>query len=274
MPAPQSRETARPAPPKAKPAARVTQPEQELTRGGFPGMLTQPLMRSAPLTKQQWDKLDQIYHTGEADSGQYVEPMQGPRRAAGSKPTAPLTPEQWKKLAEVYHLGEQHQVPAEATRGPIRAAGSKPAAPLTKEEWAALNQIYFMGECRPFCPPETEAGLRGALSIKTALDTPQEVQYGYRPALRSGMSARATEQPLPEIPDDIALGDGEIVVVARFEVAADGAAKVSLTAPPPEPKLAELLLAALRKWRFSPAYQGGRAVDSTLEVRLTISPPP
>jgi hypothetical protein len=36
-------------------------------------------------------------------------------------------------------------------------------------------------------------------------------------------------------------------------------------------KVRPMPLEALRKWRFSPAYQGGRAVDSTLEVRLTIS---
>ena len=69
----------------------------------------------------------------------------------------------------------------------------------------------------------------------------------------------------------LSLPAGELVAVARFQVAADGATTVDLTGPTTEPKLNDLLLATLRRWRFAPAYQSGRAVDSTLELRLTIS---
>jgi protein TonB len=76
---------------------------------------------------------------------------------------------------------------------------------------------------------------------------------------------------MPEIPADLILDAGEIVVVARFLVAADGVAQVELTGPTPEAKLNEVLLAALQKWRFTPAFRDGRAVESTVEARLEIS---
>jgi outer membrane biosynthesis protein TonB len=278
-PKPQAASNA-PAPPPAVAAPIVTPEMQEMTREGFPGMKTAPLTRSAPLTAAQWNKLDETYHLGTTNSGSEVEPTQGPRRAAASKRAPPLTKEQWAALDRIYHVGKTDQFGATVQGAALRAAASERAPRLTREQWAALDKIYFVGagdSGRDVVA--ADAGLRGALSITAAVNAPaQAVEYGYGSALRrgaGGIAARAIEQPMPEITTEIGREltptGGTLVAVARFAVAADGTAKVDLTGPTPAPKLNEVLLAALQKWRFTPAYQGGSPVASTLEVRLTIS---
>jgi periplasmic protein TonB len=84
------------------------------------------------------------------------------------------------------------------------------------------------------------------------------------------MSAVATEHPDPEIPADIDLGADPVTVVARFHVAADGTTTVELSQGAADPRLNEVLLAAFKKWRFTPAYRGGRAAESVIDYRTTI----
>lgn len=271
-----------PAPPSAQrppaSAPTITPELQEITRDGFAGMKTAPLSRTAPLTAEQWNKLDKTYNVGAPDSGTYVEAGRAPRRAAASERAPPLTNEQWAALNRIHHVGAgDGGAYIEAMRGPLRAAASQRAPPLTKEEWATLDKILFVGEPASGRDVRTEeAARRGALSVMTAFNTPaQDVQYGYGSALRhggvGGIAARVIDKPMPEIAPTLAPTGGTLVATARFAVAADGTAKVDLTGPTPEPKLNEVLLAALQKWRFTPAYQGGSPVASMLEVRLTIS---
>jgi periplasmic protein TonB len=85
------------------------------------------------------------------------------------------------------------------------------------------------------------------------------------------MSARAMFQPLPQIPEDLRRDNLELVAVARFRVAANGTAAVELVQPTPHAELNRSLLEALKRWRFFPAMQDGKAVASTVDIRIPIS---
>jgi protein TonB len=81
-------------------------------------------------------------------------------------------------------------------------------------------------------------------------------------------AARAIAQPLPELPDDLREQAYQTVATARFVIHADGSVDVELLKPTPNPRLNQLLLEALRKWRFFPALQSGRPVESRQDVRV------
>ena len=55
------------------------------------------------------------------------------------------------------------------------------------------------------------------------------------------------------------------LVVARGNT---GAVDVELIKPTHNPRLNQLLLDALRKWRFFPAMKNGEAVESTQDIRV------
>jgi protein TonB len=85
------------------------------------------------------------------------------------------------------------------------------------------------------------------------------------------MGARAIYQPLPQIPPALRRRAVELVAVARFHVAASGAADVELIEPTSDPELNRALLASLKTWRFFPAMDQGRPVASSIEIRIPIS---
>lgn len=88
-------------------------------------------------------------------------------------------------------------------------------------------------------------------------------------AAASGDStARPLAQPLPALPDDLREQAYQTVATARFLVHADGSVEVELIKPTPSPRLNQILLTALRQWRFFPAMQSGRPVESRLEIRV------
>lgn len=80
--------------------------------------------------------------------------------------------------------------------------------------------------------------------------------------------ARLLSQPLPELPDDLREQGYQAVAVARFAIHADGTFDVDLLKPTPNPRLNQILLATLRQWRFFPATEDGRPVDSHQDVRV------
>jgi protein TonB len=49
---------------------------------------------------------------------------------------------------------------------------------------------------------------------------------------------------------------------------ADGSVDVELVKPTPIPRLNQILLEALRKWRFFPAMQTGHPVESRQDIRV------
>jgi protein TonB len=73
---------------------------------------------------------------------------------------------------------------------------------------------------------------------------------------------------MPFLPDDLREDAYQAMAIARFNVHADGTVDVELSKPTSNPRLNALLLDALRKWRFFPAMQDGRAIESHQDVRV------
>ncbi|GAB7523585.1 energy transducer TonB [Paraburkholderia sp. 2C] len=80
--------------------------------------------------------------------------------------------------------------------------------------------------------------------------------------------AHAILQPLPSLPDDLREDAFQAVATARFSVHPDGSVDVALIKPTHNPRLNQLLLDALKKWRFFPAMKNGEAVESTQDIRV------
>jgi protein TonB len=80
--------------------------------------------------------------------------------------------------------------------------------------------------------------------------------------------ARAITQPLPEIPDDLREAAYHAIALARFTIHPDGSADVELLQPTQQPRLNQLLLSALHNWRFFPATENGKPVESHQDVRV------
>jgi protein TonB len=80
--------------------------------------------------------------------------------------------------------------------------------------------------------------------------------------------ARLLSEPLPMLPDDLREQAYQAVAVARFLVHADGTFDIELVKPTPNPRLNQILLETLRKWRFFPAMENGHPVDSQQDVRV------
>lgn len=75
-------------------------------------------------------------------------------------------------------------------------------------------------------------------------------------------------QPLPVLPDDLREDGYQAVAVARFLVHADGTFDIDLVKPTANPRLNQILLETLRRWRFFPAMENGRPVESRQDVRV------
>ncbi|MGH8780886.1 energy transducer TonB [Paraburkholderia sp.] len=75
-------------------------------------------------------------------------------------------------------------------------------------------------------------------------------------------------QPLPDLPDDLRELAYQAVAVARFTIRPDGTCSVELIKPTANPRLNQILLDALRNWRFFPALDNGHPVESRRDVRV------
>lgn len=118
-------------------------------------------------------------------------------------------------------------------------------------------------------PNEPNEPSAAAASPARSTNSSEERPATSQPAASPGdAAARSIEQPLPELPDDLREQAYQTVATARFVIHADGSADVELLKPTPNPRLNQLLLEALRKWRFFPALQGGRPVESRQDVRV------
>lgn len=81
-------------------------------------------------------------------------------------------------------------------------------------------------------------------------------------------AAHAMSQPLPELPDDLREQAYQTVATARFAIHVDGSVEVDLIKPTSSPRLNQILLETLRKWRFFPAMQAGHPVESRQDIRV------
>ena len=84
------------------------------------------------------------------------------------------------------------------------------------------------------------------------------------------MGARAIYSPKPVIPEEFRQDALDVLVVARFHVAADGSASVELVIATPLPALNRTVLDTLNTWKFFPALQGGKPVPSVQDIRFRL----
>jgi protein TonB len=117
--------------------------------------------------------------------------------------------------------------------------------------------------------PVAEESRPAAEAPVHAAAAPEEKQSGTQSSTSSSdAAAHSIAQPLPELPDDLREQAYQTVATARFVIHVDGSVDVELVKPTPNPRLNQILLEALRKWRFFPALQGGRPVESRQDVRV------
>jgi len=83
--------------------------------------------------------------------------------------------------------------------------------------------------------------------------------------------AHAIYAPPPLIPDDLREDVLETEAIALFTVSPGGEVMVTLTKATDSPRLNEVLLDTLRRWKFIPAIRNGIAINSTVEVRIPIT---
>lgn len=84
------------------------------------------------------------------------------------------------------------------------------------------------------------------------------------------MGARAIDQPMPKIPEELREEAINAVAVARFHINADGAATVELSKPTPNPRINQIILNALKAWRFFPALRHGMPVPSVQDIKVAV----
>jgi periplasmic protein TonB len=86
-----------------------------------------------------------------------------------------------------------------------------------------------------------------------------------------GTKTRPIYAPVPSIPDDLRDEVMQATAIARFHVARDGSATVSLIKRTDYSELDQLILDSLSQWRFEPAIRDGVPVESDAEVRIRIA---
>ena len=139
---------------------------------------------------------------------------------------------------------------------PEPAAAAQPEAPPPKPRPPSPR-------ARPPAPPQTAAVPSAATAAPPTTSTAT--------APSGNMGARALFKPMPEIPEALRHHALDLTALARFRVAASGAAEVELVEPTPDPTLNAALLETLKRWRFFPAMENGKAVASTIDIRIPIT---
>ncbi|PCE25729.1 hypothetical protein BWP39_14475 [Paraburkholderia acidicola] len=148
---------------------------------------------------------------------------------------------------------------------PSHTTAARPSQPAVRER-AAPHRAQTEAPAEPAPSPApapaaaaTEAPTAHAPSTATATDTPKPTGFA---------EARLLSQPLPELPDDLREVAYQTVAIARFAVHVDGTCDVELIKPTQNPRLNQILLEALHNWRFFPALDNGRPVESHRDVRV------
>ncbi|MSP33394.1 MAG: hypothetical protein EXR06_00635 [Rickettsiales bacterium] len=106
---------------------------------------------------------------------------------------------------------------------------------------------------------------------KTAIEkdqTAQEKNAANQSDAKQNKIATITARPLPEIPEELRQEAFNSYAIARFYIAIDGLVTVELIRPCNNPRLNQLLLQSLRKWKFAPATSFGAPVASTQDVKI------
>ncbi|WP_408288291.1 energy transducer TonB [Paraburkholderia sediminicola] len=154
--------------------------------------------------------------------------------------------------------------PAPATKPADKRARALPqrAVPPARSQ----PEMQSMHSVAPAPPAQTTEEAKPAAEPPAHAAAPSEEKSA---ATASGdAAAHSISQPLPELPDDLREQAYQTVATARFMIHVDGSVDVELIKPTPNPRLNQILLESLRKWRFFPAMQAGHPVESRQDIRV------
>ncbi|WP_233410060.1 MULTISPECIES: energy transducer TonB [Burkholderia] len=176
-------------------------------------------------------------------------------------PSAPPTTHAKSKAAPIENTVSKPVPlrPAQAL-APVRpAAAAKRFDPASSHD-ALLTQ-------QPTASPETQTA-HATLDDARSASTTKADSATTHSASAGNAQARLISQPLPELPDDLREQGYQAMAVARFFVHADGTFDIDLVKPTQNPRLNQILLETLRRWRFFPAMENGHPVESQQDVRV------
>jgi protein TonB len=209
---------------------------------------------------------------------------QQPQRPASERALqalrVPRTPAATAAQTSLAHAARRSAAPALSapTSTPPSRDVPQPAAPTVLTAPVAPDTQHTpLTPQTPSAPPAAQAP-PAAPSAAAAAAAPAEpapsAQTPARSATQDSSSsagngtAHPILQPLPSLPDDLREDAFQAVATARFSVHRDGSVDVELIKPTHNPRLNQLLLDALKKWRFFPAMKNGEAVESTQDIRV------
>ena len=157
-------------------------------------------------------------------------PPENPPAAAFPAPIRPLP----LKPMPAKPLSRPHEAPPELH--PIEPA--KPAPP------AVLQPDISAPDARPVVPQAPSSTPAPAPPTPSSTPLPGAAQ-----------GARAIYRPVPIIPDDLREEALNVSAVARFHIDSNGTVAVELVTPTRNPRLNQVLLDSLSRWRFFPAVR-------------------
>ncbi|CAE6692785.1 TonB family protein [Paraburkholderia aspalathi] len=180
-----------------------------------------------------------------------VVELDPPKAPVAHTSPAPVAPEKPRQAAD-----PRPRVSARASTTP--SVPSKPDV-RSVQSVAPAQSAPTTQEPKPAAEPPARAA--GPASEERANATPSAASSGE-------VTAHAIAQPLPELPDDLRDQAYQTVATARFAIHVDGSVDVELIKPTANPRLNQILLETLRKWRFFPAMQAGHPVESRQDIRV------
>jgi protein TonB len=181
---------------------------------------------------------------------------------AAPESRAPQTPAAIPSQAAPTHERARSRTATQRAQPPVPAKPRPPTTPTTPA--AAAPSAADASAARHDSQDERPEQAAADASRQSS------AQHGATPAgsASADTAARAMSQPLPSLPDDLREQAYQTVATARFTIHADGSVEVELIQATPNPRLNQLLLDALRRWRFFPALREGRPVESTQDIRV------
>jgi periplasmic protein TonB len=190
-----------------------------------------------------------------------IAPAAAAAKAVAVVPLQPQPQPQPQHQAVKHAVSETHPVITHAIPAPVQPtheAAHAPIEPPAHDEPAATTQATTQAAV-----PALAQAASNAIAASSANTSS---------ATSSGSSqARLLSQPMPVLPDDLREQGYQLTALARFKVHADGTFDVELIKPTQNPRLNQILLDTLHRWRFFPAMENGHPVESNQDVRVHFS---
>lgn len=196
--------------------------------------------------------------SGDVPASHRPEPLQ--MRLIELPPTAPRAPSARPVESQEPHRRNVVPKPAPARTAPASVRPAQTLKQTPPSHYALPSQ-----ESEPFAPT---APSHASADDARAASMPDPAPPAAMSNAIGNAQARLISQPLPTLPDDLREQGYQLVAIARFLVHPDGTFDIDLVKATPNPRLNQLLLQALRRWRFSPAMENGHPVASRQDVRV------